>query len=313
MKRENLDDTEKYYVYGLYDPKTYLPFYVGKGSGSRKRHHLSWKSTNGNNPHKDNKIAKIKREGREPYSEIIWDKLKEAKAFDREWGLIHILDVCPNVSLTNIAYTWGHSGPKLKGENHPMRKRGHTEEAKQKISEATSGENHPFYGCSHTEESIRKMSESSKGIFPSEKTREKMGKSRRGQNNGNTKLEKQEAREIKWLAQKSDMTHKEIGNEYNVGRTTVTAINVERFWKYIEAKKPSQEKTFSKEHIENMSDEKNHNTKLTDQEAAEVRWLVQNTDMFQKNIGKKYDVSQGTVSRISLGKTYEHVKPKKNS
>lgn len=170
-----------------------------------------------------------------------------------------------------------------------------------------------MYGCSHTEESIKKMSESSTGRTMSKETREKMGKSRRGKSGPNTKLTKEKAAEIKWLAQNTNMCQKEIGNEYGVVRTAVSAINTERNWSYIEAKKPSQGKTFSKEHIENMSAEKNHNAKLTDQQAAEVKWLIQNTDMFQKNIGKKYDVSQGTVSRISLGRTYEHVKPKKNS
>ena len=249
--RKELDSTQKYYVYGLFDPEKAFPFYVGKGTGNRKNDHFK-DSSSGINPYKDRKIAKIKRQGRKPYSEIIWDDLIEAKAYDREWALIHMTDVHPNVKLTNICYHWGTgvgsgennpnygSCPSLQGENHPMHKRGHTEEAKQKISEATSGENHPFYGCSHTEEAKRKMSESSKGNFPSKETREKMGKSRRGQDGSNAKLTKEKAAEIKWLLQETNMPQKEIGNEYGVVRTTISAINTEKNWDYVEPKEISR-------------------------------------------------------------------------
>ena len=34
-------EAKRYYVYGLIDPKTKEPFYVGKGKGDRALHHLS--------------------------------------------------------------------------------------------------------------------------------------------------------------------------------------------------------------------------------------------------------------------------------
>lgn len=164
--REKLDDNEKYYVYGLYDPEKRLPFYVGKGTKYRKDYHF-YKSIKGDNPHKENKIAKIKKKRREPYSKIIWDNLTEAKAYDREWALIHILNVSPGLNFTNLDYTWGCSGPSIKGENHYAYGKTLSKEHKRKISEANKGK-------TVSKEHRQKLSEAHKGKTISEKTKEKM-------------------------------------------------------------------------------------------------------------------------------------------
>lgn len=46
----------------------------------------------------------------------------------------------------------------LKGENHPMYGKHHSEETRKKLSEANKGENNPFYGKHHTEETKKKIS-----------------------------------------------------------------------------------------------------------------------------------------------------------
>ena len=55
----------------------------------------------------------------------------------------------------------------LKGENHPMWGKTHTEEAKKKIgkasSERNSGESNPLYGKKHSEASLDKMRKNRKG------------------------------------------------------------------------------------------------------------------------------------------------------
>jgi hypothetical protein len=65
----------------------------------------------------------------------------------------------------------------------------HSEETRQKLSEAKRGENHPFYGKKHSEEARQKMSEAKRGENSpfygknhSEETKQKISESRRGEN-----------------------------------------------------------------------------------------------------------------------------------
>ncbi len=163
-KRKNFSDENRFYVYGLYDPEKRLPFYIGKRNGERKNDHF-YLSEEGSNLHKDRKIAKIKRQKREPYSEIIFDNLTELKAYDHEWALIHMLDVHPKVNLTNICYNWGTGVGS--GENNPNYGKTLSDEWKKKISKSLEGR-------TFSEETKKKMSESHKGKTLSEKHKEKI-------------------------------------------------------------------------------------------------------------------------------------------
>lgn len=44
--------------------------------------------------------------------------------------------------------------------------------------------------------------------------------------------------------------------------------------------------------------------KLTPDEVAEIRHLLENTNLYQKTIAKKYGITQTTVSEINAGKTF---------
>jgi len=96
---------------------------------------------------------------------------------------------------------------------------------------ALKGENNPFYGESHTEEARRKISKAAKKRMFKEKTKQKISKN-------NRKLSNQKIGEIKWLARNSDMTHKEISDKYNVGRSTVSRYKREINVYNIESQKP---------------------------------------------------------------------------
>jgi hypothetical protein len=70
----------RFFTYLLIDPRTNLPFYIGKGTKKRDLHH-EWKVLKGkagNNPHLLNKIRKIKSLG----FDILYEKWFES---DDEW------------------------------------------------------------------------------------------------------------------------------------------------------------------------------------------------------------------------------------
>jgi hypothetical protein len=82
----------------------------------------------------------------------------------------------------------------LKGENHHMYGKRHTEESKNKMSESKkkiskliSGKNHHMYGKTHTTESKKKMSESRIGSSLSEKHKLNISIANSGPNNANWK------------------------------------------------------------------------------------------------------------------------------
>lgn len=55
-----------------------------------------------------------------------------------------------------------------------------------------------------------------------------------GEKSPNAKLSREEAKEVKRLAEEGDMTHQEISNEYGVERSLVTMIKSGRRWQSLE-------------------------------------------------------------------------------
>jgi len=48
-------------------------------------------------------------------------------------------------------------------------------------------------------------------------------------------------------------------------------------------------------------------TELTEQEVAEINWLLENSDKTQKEIANRYDCASSTVSDIKNGYNWQHV------
>lgn len=125
---------EKYYVYKLVDPRTNVPFYVGKGKGSRAYSHLAKKSKT-KNFKKDKIIDEIYSSGKEPIVDIFLTNLDESDAYDIEQKTISKLGrigIEKNGVLTNICLD--SRPPSQKGK-----KRIFTDEHRKKISEALKG------------------------------------------------------------------------------------------------------------------------------------------------------------------------------
>lgn len=89
-----------YYVYILSDPRTGLPFYVGKGKGNRINQHLLGALKNKKSEvDKINRIHEIQNEGLEVWHEVMRYGLTENEAFEVESALIDYIGLD---SLTNI-------------------------------------------------------------------------------------------------------------------------------------------------------------------------------------------------------------------
>ena len=104
-----------FYVYVYFNPLKssnlhkcgFEPFYVGKGTGDRKNHHLFESSLlSDSNKHKSNTIKKILKSNQTPIIEIIQNELSETEAYDLEkylislWGRVD-LNLGPLTNLTD--------------------------------------------------------------------------------------------------------------------------------------------------------------------------------------------------------------------
>jgi group I intron endonuclease len=162
----------------------------------------------------------IRKYGEEKFEIIPLDTATtKEKAYDLEEKWISKLG-----SYKNWGYnmTKGGEGTALTGDDNPMY--------------GLTGKKHPRYGESHSSKTRQKLSESKKGEknpnygkpIP-EKTRQKISKSLRGEQNSNSKITRQEAAEIKYLAQKGDRNQKDIGNEYGISNKTVSNIKKRKY------------------------------------------------------------------------------------
>jgi predicted XRE-type DNA-binding protein len=105
------------------------------------------------------------------------------------------------------------------------------------------------------------------------------------------RLREGEAAEIKWLAQEG-YNQRQIEEEYGVGTGAVSPIKNEENWTHVEPQRPETipahfEKTY---------------TQLTDQEAAEAKWLLEN-GYCRQDIGDHYGVTPEYVYCIRIGKS----------
>ena len=187
-----------FYVYGLIDPRTQSPFYIGKGCGRRASRHIrnAAAGRTSENPFKDAVMAKILADGLMPTVQYFGEGLEESAAYDLEESLIRKFGrrgkeeggCLTNINLEgrvpkNTGRTWFSKGftPWNKGKTGCFR---HSDETRAKMSVSKMG--HPDYraGQKRTPEEIAKRVAKLKGRVVSNVTRERLRQSNLGKHYG---------------------------------------------------------------------------------------------------------------------------------
>jgi len=172
----------KYYVYQYIDPRSMLPFYIGKGCGDRLFSHLKETYTNTENKKKYAVIENLRKHNLTPIIEKIKEQLTETEAYNLEELLIEKYgrrNLDCNGILTNICKN--NRPPSSKGQKRPFSKEvkdrhaqinkerclgksyeeiygtKRAEEIKDKLPN-TTGQNNPFYGKTHSADTKSIMS-----------------------------------------------------------------------------------------------------------------------------------------------------------
>ena len=147
----------------------YQPFYIGKGSGDRWKHHLWNLSTNDCNPYKQRKINAIRKKLQiDPYISIVKRFEQAQKAYSYEEKLIQLIGRSNNKSgpLTNL----DDGG----GEDATCKKAYWTKARRKQRSLDNKGSNNPMYGKTVYEVWVTKY-----GVEEANKRKEKESKRKR--------------------------------------------------------------------------------------------------------------------------------------
>ena len=162
-----------YYVYALIDPRSDLPFYIGKGKKKNNRHrdHFKESKKSNSNNHKIYKIDYIKSLNLDIPVKILEDNiLDENTAYDIETFYIKKYgrkNIDENGILTNICIdnrppnqrgkkqSKTHLQNRIASYRKTIKERGRkprSVESRKALSELMKGKNNPFYGKNHCEE-----------------------------------------------------------------------------------------------------------------------------------------------------------------
>jgi len=134
-----------------------------------------------------------------------------------------------------------------------------------------AGKENPNHGRSLTEEHKKKISESLKGTVFTKERKQNISEAKSGIDN--TTKEQKEILSKVHSGKEIEDWHKKRISEANKGEKAPAA-------------------------------------KLTEEKAGEVKWLLENSSKSQREIASEYGISQSSVSSISVGDTWTHVKLK---
>lgn len=142
------------------------------------------------------------------------------------------------------------------------------------------------------EETKKKISEGTKKGMNNDVTREKLRVSHIGSKSSKSKLTEQQVYDIKIKLCEPKINRRSLAKYYNVDISTIDGILSEDTWKHV---------TISGVMY------KNNIHKLTENDVIEIKKLLQNNKLSQKQIAEKFGVIQQTISNIKRGVIWSHI------
>ena len=203
---EPTENENKFYVYHLINPLTDRVFYIGKGTGTRCKQHLSDKKEYCHNKRLNGYIRNLIEEGHTPVIKKVLENVTEEAAYEYEaqqileFGRVGLDEggVLLNILIDGRP-------PRNQGEDHPWYGKKHTEETKKKISETKKrnrelGITKVRKGFKHSEESKEKNRQAHLGKKRTPEAIEATRQSRLGKQQSDFQKQKaREANQKKWL------------------------------------------------------------------------------------------------------------------
>lgn len=162
-----------YYVYALIDPRSNLPFYVGKGKKENNRHqdHFKESKKNNSNSHKVYKINYLKSLNLDIPVKILEDNILDENIayqletfYIKKYGRKNIdkNGILTNICLDNKPPSWKgrkqsveHLTKRIESRKKTIKEKGikpKSIETRQKLSKSMIGEKNHFFGKSHSTE-----------------------------------------------------------------------------------------------------------------------------------------------------------------
>jgi len=106
----------------------------------------------------------------------------------------------------------------------------------------------------------------------------------------------------------TELLQTSIAERYNVDKKNIHQIKKEKKYRWVTGQKePSNLDIQDREKIPSAG-EKNGFSKLNREDVREIKWLLKNTSLTQKQIGRKYNIKKNTVSAIHRESNWKHVK-----
>ena len=330
---DKTSEDKRFYVYGLFyeEGDQVICFYVGKGTDNRHKIHFRNSSLEERcyNSHKNDKIKKLKKRDKDPYSEILFKNLSENKALDVEEFLLQQNHIFENV--TNILR---ENSPPLSGKDHPMHGKERSPEMLEKMSRISRRKIEKINWL--VENSILTNKETARELEVSMDTviavkynnqrsyideftkpewydeeYKKEVKQQRRENYSD--VSKQEVKEIRWLREETEVTHKQIAEKYDYSRGMVCSIAHQNILGHVNGlKRPSWVddkyiKSAKRSRQNLMVGERNPSNVLSDEKVKEIKWLLNNSDLTHKQTASRYDISFTLISAINLGRARSYI------